>query len=57
MDVLSRWHGPPRVVASGKILRSNPNVWVLEATRSDKENMAVLWANDGKWSYLGLGFE
>jgi hypothetical protein len=32
MDVLSPWHGPPRVVASCKTLCYIPNVWVPEAT-------------------------
>jgi hypothetical protein len=32
MDVLSPWHGPPRVVASGKTLCYVLNVWVAEAT-------------------------
>jgi hypothetical protein len=41
--------------ASRSVLR--PNVWVPKATGPVKENVAVLWANDGKWSYPGLGFE
>jgi hypothetical protein len=44
-------------VASGKILCYVPDVWVPEATGLIKENMAVLWANDGERSYPGLGFE
>jgi hypothetical protein len=44
-------------VAPGKILCYIPNVWVPESTGLVKENMAVLWANDGKRSYPSLGFE
>jgi hypothetical protein len=44
-------------VALGKIIRYVPNVWVHEATALVKENMAILWANDRKRSYPGLGFE
>jgi hypothetical protein len=44
-------------VALVKLLCYVPNLWVLEATRLVKENKAVLWANDGKLSYPGLGFE
>jgi hypothetical protein len=35
----------------------HPKRMGTEASRLVKENMVVLWADDGKWSYPRLGIE
>jgi hypothetical protein len=43
MDVLSPQHGPPRVIASGKIIHYIPNVWVPEATELVNSLERKIW--------------
>jgi hypothetical protein len=43
VDVLSPWHGPPRVMALSETLCYVPNVWVLEATGPVNSLSRKIW--------------